>query len=117
MMIITESKKEEIIIFRLKGKFISPNIGKVLETVEQTLCGRISYPKLVFDFKEITRIDCAGLGTLMKISAEVLSCGGRIAIINMNKHVKNITVMTKLSTVLECFKSENDAVTSLLGHS
>ena len=116
-MIITISEKENIVIFRLKGEFISPSIGKVLETVEQTLCGRISSPKLVFDFKKVTRIDAAGLGTLMKISAEILPCGGRIAVINMNKHVRDITIMTRLNTVLECYKCENDAVTALLGHS
>lgn len=116
-MIITVSKKKEIVIFRLKGKFISPNIRKVLETVDRTLCGRAAYPKLVFDFKEVTQIDGAGLGTLMKILAEILPRKGRIAVINMNKHVRSLTVMTQLSTVLECFKNENDAVTTLLGHS
>ena len=116
-MTITVSKKEDVIIFKLKGKFVSPNICKVLETVEQTLNGNTSIPKLVFDFKEITRIDCAGLGTLMRINSKILSRGGRIALINMNKHVRNITVMTQLSTVLDCCKCEDDAVTKLLGHS
>lgn len=113
-MIITVSKKEEVIIFRLKGSFICPSNLKVLETVRQTLCELRSYPKLLFDFKEVTRIDCSGLGTLMKISAEFLPRGGRIAVINMNKHVRDITVITRLSTVLKCFKTENDAVTALL---
>ena len=116
-MTITVSKKEEIVIFRLKGRFITPSNRIVLETVEQTLCGRVSYPKLVFDFKEVTLIDCAGLGTLMKISTDTMRRGGRTAVINMNEHIRKITVMTQLSTVLECFKSENDAVTTLLGQS
>ncbi len=116
-MIIKVSKKEEIVIFRLKGRFITPNNRKVLETVERTICGRIPYPKLVFDFKEVTLIDCAGLGTLMKISTDILRRGGRLAIINMNEHIKKITVMTHLSTVFECFNCENDAVTTLLEQS
>ncbi len=114
-MIITVSKKKEIVIFGMKGKFISPYIGKVLETVEQTLCDHTSYPKLVFDFKEITRIDCAGLGTLMKIFTQILPHGGKMAVINMNKNISNLTVMTQLSTVIECYKCQDDAITALLG--
>ena len=108
--------KEEIIILRLKGRFISSNNRKVYETVEQVLRGRLCYPRLLFDFKEVTRIDCAGLGTLVKLSTDILSRGGRLAIINMSKNIRDVTVMTQLSCVLECFKSENDAITTLLGY-
>ena len=65
-MIITVSKNEEIITFRLKGKFISPSNRDVFETVKHALRGRVCFPKLLFDFKDVTRIDCAGLGTLME---------------------------------------------------
>ena len=84
--------------------------------MEETLTGHASSLRLVFDFKEVTRIDGAGLGTLMKISSEILPRGGKIAVINMNKHVKSLIVMTRLTTVLECFKSEDDAITALLRH-
>lgn len=53
----------------------------------------------------------------MKISADILPFGGRMAVINMNKHVRDITVMTQFSKVLECFQCENEAATTLLEHS
>ena len=115
-MRITVSEKKEVVIFRLKGRIISPCIKKVLEAVEETLTRHASSPRLVFDFKEVTQIDGAGLGTLMKVSSEIIPCGGKIAVINMNKHVRKLIVMTRLTTVLECFKSEDDAVTALLRH-
>ena len=113
-MIITVSEKEEIVIFRLRGRIISPGIKKVLETVEETLTRHTSSPRLVFDFKEVTRIDGAGLGTFIKISSEIRPRGGKIAVINVNKHVRKLMVMTRLTTILEYFKSEDDAVTTLL---
>ena len=116
-MKITVCEKEEVVIFRLKGRVISPGIKKVLETVEETLTGHASSSKLVFDFKEVTRIDGAGLGTLMKIYTEIRPHGGKIAIINMNKHIRNVIVRTGLIAILKCFKSENDAVAALLRHS
>ncbi len=115
-MTITVSEKKEVVIFRLRGRIISPCIKKVLEAVEETLTRHDSSPRLVFDFKEVTQIDGAGLGTLMKVSSEIIPCGGKIAVINMNKHVRKLIVMTRLTTVLECFKSEDDAVTALLRH-
>lgn len=115
-MKITVSEKKEIVIFRLKGRVIAPRTKRVLETVEETLIRHASSPRLVFDFREVSQIDGAGLGTLMKIYAEVRRCGGKIAVINMNKHIRNIIIRTRLIAILKCFKSEDDAVSALLQH-
>ena len=114
---IAVSEKEEVVIFRLKGRVISPSIKTVLETVEETFTRNGSPPRLVFDFREVTRIDGAGLGTLMKIYAEIHPRGGKIAVINLNKHIRDLIVRTRLISVLKCFKSEDDAVTALLQYS
>ena len=116
-MAITVSEKEGILIFRLRGRIISPYIKEVSENVEQALKGSSSPPKLVFDFKKVTLIDGAGLGILMEIYSKVHTCGGKIALINMNKHIRKLIVMAQLITVLEDFESEDDAVTALLCHS
>ena len=105
-MKITVCEKEEIVIFRLKGRVISPSIKKVLETVEETLTGHASPSKLVFDFKEVTRIDGAGLGMFMTIYTEILPRGGEIAVINISEHIRNVIVKTRLITILKCFKSQ-----------
>ena len=115
-MKITVCEKEEVVIFRLKGRVISPSTQKVLETVEETLTGHTSSPRLVFDFREVTRVDGAGLGMLMKIYTKILPCGGKIAVINMNDHIRNVIVKTRLIVVLKCFKSEDGAVAALLQH-
>lgn len=93
---------------------ISPSIKKVLETVEETLTRHASSPRLVFDFRKVTQIDGAGLGTLMKIHVRIFPRGGKIAAINMNKHIRNVVVRTRVIAILECFKSEDDAVSALL---
>lgn len=115
-MNITVFEKKEVVIFRLRGRVISPSIKKVLETVEETLIRHVSSPRLVFDFKEVSQIDGAGLGTLMKIYANIRPRGGKIAVINMNDHIRNIIVRTRLIAVLKCFKSEDDAVSAFLQH-
>ena len=112
-MAITMSEKEGVIIFRLSGRIISPGTAEVSETVEEALTVRSSPPRLVFDFKEVTAMDSSGLGALMKIYADIRPRGGQIAVINVNKHVKNLIVMARLITVFKNFESEAEAVAAL----
>ena len=113
-MAITVSEKEGILIFRLRGKIIAPGIKEVSECIEEALEVSSSPPKLMFNFKEVTRIDCAGLGVLMKIYSDIYPRGGKMALINMNKHIRHLIVGTRLITCLEYFKSEDDALNALL---
>ena len=117
-MAITVSEREGVVIFRLSGRIIAPGIEKVSETVSETLAVRASSssPRLVFDFKEVTAMDSSGLGALMKIYSDIHPHGGKIAVINVNKHVKNLIVMARLITVFKSFENEDDAVAALLRH-
>ena len=115
-MAITVSEREGVVIFRLSGRIISPGIMELSETVEETLDVLTSPPRLVFDFKEVSGIDSSGLGALMKVYTEIHPRGGKIAVINVNKHVKNLIVMARLITVFKNFESEDDAVAALLRH-
>ena len=112
-MAITMSEKEGILIFRLSGRIITPGVKEVSETVEEILATHVSSPRLVFDFKEVTGMDSSGLGALMKIYSDIYPCGGQIAVINVNKHVRNLIVMARLITVFKSFESEDDAVAAL----
>ena len=109
-MVTTVSEKEGVIIFKLSGRIITPGVKEVSETIEETLATHVSPPRLVFDFKEVTGMDSSGLGALMKIYSNIHPCGGQIAVINVNKHVKNLIVMARLITVFKSFESEDDAV-------
>ena len=116
-MAITVSEKEGVVIFRLSGRIITPAVKEVSETVEEALAVHSSPPRLLFDFKEVTGMDSSGLGVLMKIYSEIHPQGGKIAVINVNKHVKNLIVMARLITVFKSFESEDDAVAALSQHS
>ena len=114
-MAITVSEKEGILIFRLSGRIITPGVKEVLDTIEEALASHSS-PRLVFDFEGVTGMDSSGLGALMKIYSEIQPRGGVIAVINVNKRVKDLIVMARLITVFKNFESEDDAVTALLRH-
>ena len=73
-----------------------------------------SPPKLVFDFKEGTRIDSSGLGAFMKTYSDIHPHGGKIAVINVNEYIKNFIITARLITIFKYFESEDDAITALL---
>ena len=116
-MAITVSEKEGVVIFRLSGRIITPGVKEVSEAVEEALAVHSSPPRLVFDFKEVTGMDSSGLGVLMKIYSDIHPRGGEMAVINVNKQVKNLIVMARLITVFKNFESEDDAIAALLQRS
>jgi anti-anti-sigma factor len=113
-MPITVLEKEGVVIFRLAGRMIAPGVKEISETVAERLADLASPPRLVFDFKGVTGMDSSGLGALMKVYSDIHPRGGEIAVINVDKHVKNLIVMARLITVFKNFESEDDAVDALM---
>ncbi len=113
-MAITVSEREGVVIFKLSGRMITPGIKEISEAVAETLADVPSPPRVVFDFKEVTGMDSSGLGALMKVYSDIRPHGGKIAVINVNKHVKNLIVMARLITVFKSFENEDEAVAALL---
>lgn len=113
-MAIIHSEQDGVNIFKLDGRIMGPEIQELKDTVENVLSQINDTPKLVFDFKDVIGMDSSGLGVLMKIYTDIHPLGGTIAVINVNKHVKNLIVMARLITVFRNFETEEEAVWSLL---
>lgn len=113
-MAITQLERDGVHIFKLDGRIIAPDVEELTDTVQHTLSQIKGSPKLVFDFKDVTSMDSSGLGALMRIYADIHPKGGTIAVINVNKHVKNLIVMARLITVFRNFEDEDEAVWALL---
>ena len=113
-MAITQSERDGVFIFKLDGRIIAPDVQELTDVVQNILSQVNDSPKLVFDFKDVTSMDSSGLGALMKIYADIHPLGGTIAVINVNKHVKNLIVMARLITVFRNFESEDEAIWALL---
>ena len=116
-MPITVSEKKGVVIFRLAGRMIAPGVKEISEAIAERLTDLTSPPRVIFDFKGVTGMDSSGLGILMKVYADIHPHGGEIAVINVDKHVKNLIVMARLITVFKNFESEDDAVAALLQRS
>jgi anti-sigma B factor antagonist len=60
-------------------------------------------------------IDCMGLGSIVRAFATVSRKGGRLKLLNVQKRVRELLDVMKLSTVFEMFDSEEHALRSFDG--
>ena len=113
-MDINVLEREGVVIFKLSGRIIAPDVSKITAVITEALAELTEPPKLVFDFKKVIGMDSSGLGAMMKIYAEIHPRGGKIAVINVSKHVKNLIVMARLITVFQNYDSEAEAIAALV---
>ena len=70
------------------------------------------HKKILLNLAETTLIDSSGLGVLVSGFASVANQGGRLKLLNLNKRVKDLLLITKLYTVFEVFDDEKLAIRS-----
>lgn len=70
-------------------------------------------PRILIDFKKVPRIDSIGLGMLVEVHIAAMKKKGRIGIVHLGEHIKDIVVFTRVIHLLELFDSEDAAVSAL----
>jgi anti-anti-sigma factor len=68
--------------------------------------------KVLIDLSRVTRIDSAGLGQLMSCYSHLVRNQGTLKVLNPRPEVRNLLEMTGISTLIEAFSDEAEAVSS-----
>ena len=108
-MSTTIRQKDRIVIIEPTGKII----GEVVPELRKILINHIDKskkPYILINLKRVYKMDSAGLGTFIFVYNMVRAKGGRIGIINVGKHIKNLIVQSRLINILEHFSTEDAAV-------
>jgi anti-sigma B factor antagonist len=108
---ITERSKGSVVILDLKGqiKLGEGNIrlhNAILELVKK------GTKNVVLNLESVSSIDSSGLGEIIASHVTLKKNNGALKLLNLTKRVRELMVITKLLTVLDCFKTEADAVSS-----
>ena len=100
-----------VIIVEPNGKVVG---SKVLELRAAVLPQAVAYddPRILINFKHVSKMSSSGLGVLMQARANVRSKNGRIGVIHVGKHIKNLLVVSRLSSLFEHFDSEAAGVSA-----
>ncbi len=72
----------------------------------------LTNPKIVLNLGEVNFMDSGGLGTLVSLYTSAQSAGGALKLANLSHRVGDLLHLTKLYSVFEIFKSEEDAAKS-----
>ena len=70
------------------------------------------YKNILLNLRDVRHIDSAGVGELMSCYTSVRNKGGQMKLMNLNRHVHNLLMITKLVTIFDVAEDEESAVAS-----
>jgi len=70
------------------------------------------YRDILLNLRDVRHIDSSGVGELMSCYTSVRNKGGQLKLMNLNKHVHNLLMITKLVTIFDVAEDEESAVAS-----
>lgn len=107
MNVETTIAKKNISILHIEGKILG-NASDAFrkEMSEQLQTGR---DKLVVDLMNVPLIDSSALGAIVITLKSCQQSGGKLVLLNPQKAVREVLEVTKLSTVIEIYDTEEDA--------
>src|SRR5437867_6237893 len=111
-MKIQEKRVGDIVVLQIDGDITMGEGGvtrladKVRSLLQQ---GR---HRILLDLGRVRYVDSAGLGELVQCSAAVRTRGGAFKLLNVNRRLSDLLIITRLVTVLESFDRDSDAIAS-----
>ena len=93
---------------KVSGRSVSDLRKVILPQIEAS-----DTPRILINFEQVNRIDSSGLGTLMEAYTAASRKQGRVGVINVGKHIRNLIVLSRVMRLFEHFDSEDAAVAGL----
>ena len=109
-MEIKERQLEGIRILDLEGSLTAGEPCQLLR--EYSTRDMASKPKVVVNLANVDYIDSSGLGMLVNCFSTLERAGGGLRILSPSERDMELMVLTKLATVFQVFKDEQEAVNS-----
>src|SRR5579864_5434 len=108
---LTNHETDGVAVLALDGRIV---LGEETNKLREGVKNLISQgkKKVVLDMKNVTMIDSSGLGALVAAYSSAKSGGASVRLCNLGAHFNEVLQITKLLTVFEVAKTEQDAVQS-----
>ena len=104
--------KDGVSVLEPTGKIM----GSAIPELRQTLIKYVDSnqkPSILINFEHVSKIDSAGLGVFITAYNMARAKGGRIGIVNVDKHIRNLIVRSRLINIFEHFNTEDAALLAL----
>lgn len=114
-MKITTHLKGGIPVLEPHGKIVGTAVSQLRERLALELLNASETPCFLINFEHVQKIDSPCLGMLVNVHVITTQMKGRIGIINVGQHIKNLLVLSRLVNVFEHFDSETAAISAFTG--
>ena len=110
-MKLKSKKKGEVWLIEVEGSIKSGMEFDLAEKLEFCL-REVDVPKFIIDLKKVPFINSAVLGIFLNVFRESEKFNGRFSLCNISNEVDNLLEITKLDSVFEIFKNQEEALDS-----
>lgn len=96
----------------LKGRLLSSDeaINLLIAADKEIANGNNLF---IINLKELEFVNSAGLSSLISLLTKARNKGGEVAIYGTNKRLEELIILTKLNTVFDIFKTEDEALQAI----
>ena len=101
-----------VTIIEPHGKIVGQSV-LALRTAILPHIGANDEPRILINFEHATRMGSSGLGMLVQAHALAKKKNGRMGIIHVGRHIKNLLVLSRLASLFEDFDNETQAIAAL----
>ena len=109
----TQIRKENgIAILEPNGKIVGSSVTALREAIAPQI-ETSDAPRILINFEKVNKIDGSGLFALMEARATASRKHGRIGVINVGKHIKDLVAVSRIVSLFEHFDNEDAAVSAL----
>ena len=108
---IDHRKSGSVTVVDLSGKIVIGNGAEQLLQTAQELV-RQGERNLLFNMTDVSYLDSAGLGIIVKCHNAATASHGHIKLVNVSSRIRDLLRITKLHTLFEVFEDEAAAVRS-----
>ena len=114
-MQLSERRIGDVVIVDVSGKITLGDGGdQVLKDKMRSLVHQ-GHAKLLLNLGDVSYVDSAGLGEIVRTYTTVSRQGGKLKLLNLTKRIQDLLAITKLLTVFETYDTEQDAIGSFKG--
>ncbi len=105
-------QQEGILIVEPTGRIVGPSATELRKAIAPQI-EAYNEPRILINFKNVHRIDSIGLGVLIEAHVAAAKKKGRIGVVHVGKHIRNVIVINRIVHLFEHFDSEDAAVSAL----
>ena len=110
-MKIKRDESGDVVILRLEGKLMGGPDSDVFQAVVKELVAA-DRKKVLVDLGKVSWVNSTGLGILISGYTTLKNNGGSLKLVNVNKRIDQILMVTKLHTIFDSFDDEARALAS-----